>query len=454
MTTDRIGVAGRIARWVDAWGALLPILLAEFIVLLGFGALLPVLPLYVQEQGIDAATLGLIIAGWSIAKLVAEPIFGWLADRHARKPQMLIGLVILAVSTMLPVLLTSAVAMFALRIASGIGAGMYDPAARGIIVDATDEDERGEAFGIYAAFQMGGFLFGPVIGVLGASLGGGFAFPFVLTGVLTLVAAGLLLVTLPSHPHVHARPHPADSGRVQPPADVPFTPTATPHTILPDRPAPTTQAPLGRLANRFFLAALVMGFGAQLAFGVYEVVWSLFMTGLGASIEWVGLTFVLFGLPTMVLSPIAGRIVDRRGPFPFALVGGLVIMLAGVLYAASTEPVFPSLVVPFEAVAEAFMNPALYAMVALGTPLGRSATAQGIFGAVGTIALIAASLAAGALWDLDRLWPFGFFVAGLGACLAVGALIHRLGPSLEAAEGAATGDGTQAASPLTGGQGP
>ena len=71
-----------------------------------------------------------------------------------------------------------------------------------MIVDATEEGERGEAFGIYAAFQMGGFVLGPVIGAFGAAMGGGFTFPFVFTGVLTLLAAVMLAVTVPGKPKV------------------------------------------------------------------------------------------------------------------------------------------------------------------------------------------------------------------------------------------------------------
>ncbi len=82
----------RIRAWLDRWGDIVPLLLAEFIVWLGFGALLPVLPLYFTEQGVDLALLGLVIAAWPAARLVGEPIFGYLADRTARVPIMVVGL--------------------------------------------------------------------------------------------------------------------------------------------------------------------------------------------------------------------------------------------------------------------------------------------------------------------------------------------------------------------------
>jgi MFS transporter, DHA1 family, multidrug resistance protein len=394
----------RTRAWLVRWGPLLPILVAEFIVLLGFGALIPVLPLYVQGQGIDATTLGLIIAGWPIAKLISEPVFGWIADRRHRRPQMLIGLVVLAVATILPLFFTSALALFLLRFVAGVGAGMYDPAARGMIVDGTKEDERGEAFGFYAAFQMGGFILGPMIGAVAAGLGGGYGFPFLLTGVLTFLAAAVLFVALPRAPRtVHHEGGP--------------TPQAMPR--------PAAQAPLSALLNRTLVSALVMHFGFQLAFGVYSVVWTLFMLHLGASFAWAAFTFVIFGVPAMIMSPIAGRMVDRRGPLPFVVLGGVFIILSGAVYALSWEPVLPSLVIPVEAVAEAFLVPALFAMVAIGTPAGRSATAQGIFGGVGTIALIVASASAGALWDMEPTLPFWFFVLGASVSLVLGLVIAR-----------------------------
>jgi DHA1 family multidrug resistance protein-like MFS transporter len=417
-----------IRRWLVRWGPLLPILVAELIILLGFGALLPVLPLFVVEHGIDVPTLGLIAAAWSVAKLIAEPIFGYLADRTSRKPFLIGGAIVLAVATMLPVWYTSALELFVLRLIAGAAAGAYDPAARGLIVDNTPEGERGEAFGIYAAFQMGGFVLGPVIGAFGAALGGGFSFPFLFTGVLTLGAAGLLAVTLPGGVRRRRSHHGHHSS-----GTIPAIPEPLPVEAIAAAPATAIQVtePHGwsptSLLNHALLGAVVIHFGFSLAFGTYEVVWSLFLADLGASIEWVGLSFALFGLPMMIVSPIAGRQVDRRGAVPFIAVGGVVICFSGIAYALATEPVFPTLVVPVEAVAEALLMPGLYALVAFGSPSGRSSTAQGIFGAVGTIGLIVATIASGALWEFGRAWPFAFFVLGAGTCLVLGLVIHRAG---------------------------
>lgn len=420
-----LDVTGRVRAWSRRWGPLLPVLGAELIIMIGFGALLPVLPLFVQEQGIDAAQLGLIVAAWPIAKLISEPFFGWWADRHSRKPQMIVGLVIFAVVSLLPIFFTTFAAQFVLRFLAGAAIGMYDPAARGMIVDATEPDERGEAFGYYGAFQVGGFVFGPAIGALGAAIFGGYAFPFVFTAVLALVAAVVLALTLPATPHVVESPEFVHHPDARPtPAGLPYTGAET-MAIPADPPDATPQAPISALFNRVVVATLVLSFGLHLSFGVYEVIWSLYLVALGASVAWVGVSFVVFGIPEMVAAPIAGRWVDRKGPIPFIILSGLAIMLAGVGYTLSGDPFTATLIVPFEAIATAAMGPALFTMLARGTPSGRASTAQGLYGAVSTLAIIMAAVVAGALFEQDIDLPFWFFVVGIAVCLVLGLLIYR-----------------------------
>lgn len=408
---------------------MLPLLVAEFIVLLGFGALLPVLPLFVQEQGIDAATLGLIMAAWAIGKLLFEPIFGWWADRHARKPQMVVALVIFGASTMLMLFAPSALALIVLRFINGVSAAMYDPAARGMLVDGTEEDERGEAFGIYGAFQIGGFAFGPAVGALAVAIFGGFAFPFIFTAVLAVIGAAMLYFRLADNPHVvedarferHPEAMPLPSG-------VPFAASDT--VGLPEPPARgKRRMPISALWNRPLIAAFILNFGLHLSFGVYEVVWSLYLIALGATIGWVGLTFMLFAIPEMIVSPIAGRFVDRTGPLRFIIPGAVLVLLSGVVYALATDPILPTIFVVVGSAAAALIFPALYSMVARATPTGRTSTAQGLFGATGTAGLIVASLVAGVLFERGLALPFWFFVVGFGACVVAALLVLRGGRS-------------------------
>ena len=394
--TDAVagGVRGRLARTLP----ILPVLLAEAILWLGFGALLPVLPLYITEQGIDTATLGWIVAAWPAARLLGEPLFGWLGDRGDKRILMLAGLLATAVVVPLPLVFTGAPAFMLARALAGLATAAYDPAARAYILDATAPEERGAAFGLYSSAQMGGLLLGPAFGAVGAALGGGYVVPFVFCSVALVGAAILLGLTVcrrPAPVHVAGEEAAAHAA-----ADAP-----------------------SRLWNRLLLAAIVINLGSFFASGTYEVIWSLWMTELGADLGLIGLTFVAFGLGVIVVSPLAGRWADRRGPVPFIVIGSLGAALAGVLYALLQDPLLVVPVVFFEGVSFALLGPALYAVVARGTPAGRSATTQGVFGAAGTVGTIVASITAGILFVVDVHLPFYTFAVTMVGSLVLGLVV-------------------------------
>jgi MFS family permease len=405
----RARIASRIAAWLGRWAGILPLLLAEFVVWLGFGALLPVLPLYFQERGIDLATLGVVIAAWPAARLVGEPVFGWLADRTARVPLMVVGLLATGLFSALPLVLTTPLAFVVLRAAAGLATAVYDPSARGYLTDATEPSRRGEAFGLYGAAQMGGLLFGPAIGAFGAELFGGYGFVFVFGGIAPVIAAIGIAMRVREKGQIggtHAAPAPG----------APDTADADERATLDDR-QPRS------LWNRGLVAALILSAGGYFASGTYEVIWSIFLDGLGAGLDLIGLTFSMFGLPILLLSPIAGRLVDRRGTLLFIVFGSLAPALAGILYTFIGDPLFAVPLVLLEATGFAFLNPALYAVVAMSSPRGRSSTAQGIYGAAGTVGTIVASLMAGGLAEADIRYPFYLFTAVMVVTLAIALVI-------------------------------
>jgi MFS family permease len=427
----------RLRAWLDRWGAILPLLVAEFIVWLGFGGLLPVLPLYFKEQGIDLATLGLVIAAWPAARLVSEPVFGWLADRTGRVPLMVIGLVATGVFGALPLVWTGPLAFFLLRAGAGLGAALYDPAARGFLTDATPADRRGEAFGLYGAAQMGGLLFGPSIGALGADRLGGIAFVFVFSAIAAVVAAvAIALRVRDEGPTRRAEGLPL-SDRTALPPDSPYVERRVAAALAADHPGDDAARDdrLLRLLNRGLIAAIILNAGSYYGFGTYEVIWSLFLEGLGADLALIGLTFTMFGLPVLLISPYAGRLVDRRGPFLFIVLGMVLPAVTAVLYTLMLDPTFAVPLILIEATGSAVLSPALYAVVAASSPRGRSSTAQGLFGAAGTLGFIVASVTSGVLAERSILLPFYTFgavmIVALAAAIVVGGSRLR-SPSAEA----------------------
>jgi MFS family permease len=400
--------SARVSTWLATWGGLLPLFVAEFIVWLGFGGLLPIMPLYFTEHGVDVRLLGVVIAAWPAARLVGEPIFGWVADRTGRRVLlMVVGLVVTAIALGLPLVLTSPIAFVLLRALAGLATAVYDPAARGYLTDATPPERRGEAFGLYGSAQMGGLLFGPAIGGLGSAAFGGVAFVFVFGALATFVAAVAVALRVREHAIVGRAPvgpayeiteFPSGAGVIErrPPDDA--------------TPGPTT------LLSRPFVAAIVLNLGGYFAGGTYEVIWSLFLRSKGAGLDLIGFTFATFAVPVLLISPFAGRLVDRRGGFAFIVAGSLAIATACFVYTILPDPRLVIPIIMVEATGVAIINPALYTIVAAASPRGLSSTAQGIFGASGTVGTIVASILAGYLASFDiryPLWVAGFTMYGL-----------------------------------------
>ena len=393
----------RVRAWAAQWGPIAPLLLAELTIWIGFGALLPILPIYFTEHGVDIRTLGIVVAAWPAARLVGEPIFGWLADRVPRKPLMVLGLVLASAFAVLPLFIVGPVAFAVSRALSGFATAMYDPAARGYIVDANPPERQGEAFGVYGSAQTGGFLVGPAIGGIAAAVTGQPTIVFWIAGVTLVVSAILVAWRVPERSHVHA-----DA--------VVATDEAT------DEPGWSRPR---RLLNLLLISAMAFTIGQYFAGGSYEVIWSLYMTSLGANLGQIGLSFFSFALPPLLLSPFMGRFIDRQGGF-FALTLGVAgIGISGLLYPAIPEIWWMVVLGVFEGAAFAAASPAIYLLVARSSPAGRSSTAQGIIGASGTMATIAASLLAGVLASTDLRLPFWATGAATLIALGVGILIGR-----------------------------
>ena len=145
--------------------ALLVLFLTVFIDLLGFGIVIPFLPLYAERMHIGAAGIGLILSAYSLAQFLAAPILGRLSDHFGRRPIILLGLFGSAVSYVIYGFAGSFVWLLLSRAAHGACAGTIST-AQAYVADATDERGRAHGMGmIGAAFGLG-FVLGPGIGGL------------------------------------------------------------------------------------------------------------------------------------------------------------------------------------------------------------------------------------------------------------------------------------------------
>ena len=150
-------------------GSLLVIFLTVFIDLLGFGIVLPLLPLYADQFGTDPSgwVIGLLMASFSIMQFLFAPIWGSLSDRVGRRPIIMIGLagsVVFYTLFGIATIYQSLTWLFITRIGAGV-AGATVPTAQAYIADTTDNENRARGMALIGmAFGLG-FTLGPLFAV-------------------------------------------------------------------------------------------------------------------------------------------------------------------------------------------------------------------------------------------------------------------------------------------------
>lgn len=143
---------------------LIILFLTLFIDLLGFGMILPLLPVYITHYGGKPWVGGALMATFSTMQFIFSPIWGRASDRYGRRPLILMSLIGSAVSYFFFGMANSLVVLFAARVASGILTAAGIPTAQAYIADSTPPEKRAGGMAmIGAAFGLG-FAFGPLIG--------------------------------------------------------------------------------------------------------------------------------------------------------------------------------------------------------------------------------------------------------------------------------------------------
>jgi DHA1 family multidrug resistance protein-like MFS transporter len=173
----------------------LPLLfLVMFLVMVGFGIIIPVLPFLAEEVGGTPTQLGFLMAIYSLMQLIFAPIWGKISDRIGRKPVMLIGILGLALSFFIMAAADSLWVMFVARIIGGILSSANMPTTMAYVADITTEEDRGKGMGIIGAATGLGFIFGPAIGgILSKS---SLNTPFLIAGILSTFTFLLVLIIL------------------------------------------------------------------------------------------------------------------------------------------------------------------------------------------------------------------------------------------------------------------
>ena len=150
--------------------SLLVVFLTVFIDLIGFGIVVPLVPLYGKHFGAHGLVIGVIIASFSAMQFIFSPIWGRLSDRHGRRPMLLLSTagaalsyVLFAIGSGLADHTAAIVTLILSRSFAGICGGNIT-VAQAYIADITPPENRSKRMGLIGmAFGLG-FIFGPIIG--------------------------------------------------------------------------------------------------------------------------------------------------------------------------------------------------------------------------------------------------------------------------------------------------
>jgi DHA1 family tetracycline resistance protein-like MFS transporter len=170
------------------------IYLTVFIDLIGFGIVIPVLPLYAKHFGAHEWTNGILVGIYSAMQFIFAPVLGRISDRVGRRPVLLVSILGTAVGFGIMGFARTLTWLFIARIIDGLS-GSNISTAQAYIADITTPEERTKSMAmIGAAFGLG-FTFGPGIGGLLSKYSIGA--PFLFASALALVNMVLAYVRLP-----------------------------------------------------------------------------------------------------------------------------------------------------------------------------------------------------------------------------------------------------------------
>lgn len=387
-----------------------------FAVALGFGILIPVLPVFARTFDVSALEASAVISVFALVRFVTSPLAGGLVDRFGERTTMTSGLLIVAVSSFAAGFSQTYPQLLLLRGVGGLGSSMFTVSAMALLLRVVATEQRGRAAG---AFQ-GGFIIG---GVAGPAVGGlvvawSIRAPFFVYAAALLLAAAISLIFL-SGTRLQEREHEVAAGDENKLEQL--------RTALRDR---AYQAAI--------TTNLVTGF---VVFGLRSSAVPLFVVeGLGETATIGGIGFLIAaGIQALLLLP-AGRMADtvgRRRAMLWGTIGtglGMVVLTGADIAAngwgtpavAATSLFFIAMAV--QGAAGAFLGSAPSAVV--GDVMGgrRGGIVVATFQMMADLGAIVGPLLAGFIIDAaDFDWAFGL---GVLFCLLAVVFVLRMPETL------------------------
>ena len=387
-TRGWIGARSSLPREVYVLG------LVAFCVAVGFGVLVPVLPVFARSFGVGNTEVGAVISAFALMRLISSPFCGWLIKIFSERIIMATGIFIVAISSGLAGISRTYLQLLALRGVGGIGSAMFTVSAFTLLLTSVEAGVRGRAAGFFQA----GFLIG---GITGPAVGGALAAisltaPFFFYAGTLAVAGTVGLVLL--------------RRRTAKPAEESAESVVSFRAVVSDA--------------RYQAACVTNLAQGWTSFGVRSsLVPVLVVELLHRPASWTGIAFACASVVQTIAVGPAGRFADTLGRRPAMILGGTVAAVS-----IMTVPFAPNIWLLIVAlclygIASAFLGTAPAA--AVGDAAGsRSGTAVAVFSMCADIGAIIGPLVAGLL--ADTLSYAAAFGAGASLMLVAAALSWRM----------------------------
>ena len=281
---------------------ILIIFLTILIDMIGFGIVIPVLPLYSLHFGASPWEIGLLFGSFSLMQLIFAPILGRWSDRIGRRPILLMSILGTAISFLVLGFANSLWMLFLGRMLDGMSGGNIST-AQAYIADVTPLEKRSSAMGIIGAAFGLGFVIGPAIGGLLGHYS--IQLPFFVAAGLAFINTLAILLFLPETLSEEQR-------KTHSAAGVPLLQTL----------ASAKDTPLGNL----MLCSLL----STMAFSLVTALFTLFTEN---RLHWHarenGMLFAYIGiLGVLIQGGLLRRIVPRTGEKPLIVLGAILLCIS------------------------------------------------------------------------------------------------------------------------------
>lgn len=350
------------------------IFLTILIDMIGFGIVIPVLPLYAEQYGATAIQNGMLIAVFSLAQFLAAPVWGKISDRVGRKPVLFVSILGTALGFWLMGAATTLSMLFVARLIDGIAGGNIGT-AQAYVADISTPQERARAMGLIGAAFGLGFMVGPAIGGIMAGKFG-YHSPMYLAAGMALVNALVVLAILPES----LPPERRGEGRRE-----------------------SVFAVLHHSDRALYLRVTATYFLLTIGFSMMTFVFALFLFHrFGIDSLGTGVLFALVGFIGVVIQGgLIGRLVKRFGEARLATFGGAI--LAASLFGLPFANGWPLLLV-FSmglAIGNSLFMPTLTSLASRSVKAGWQGRGLGLFQSAASLARWIGPALAGVLLAMD-----------------------------------------------------